>query len=286
MRFPLLPAFFALAVLPVAGRSQDASLLRPVPPLHCAPDDARIEVLLLGSYHMANPGADIFNVEADDVLAPERQREIEDVVARLSAFRPTRVAIEADWGDTTDPALYRAYLSGSHELSRSESQQIGFRLARRMELPEIDAIDMSGDFPFGPVQELAESDSTLMGYLSRGMMIGQAAVETTGRWLSEGTIGQTLHRMNTPEAIHRSHEVYLEFLLPVVDERSAPGADLLAGWYERNIRIFANLHRMGLGPDDRVFVVFGAGHVPILRQLVADSPYFCVEDPLGYLPAP
>lgn len=110
-------------------------------------------------------------------------------------------------------------------------------------------------------------------------------MEAIGRWLSRGTIGQTLHRMNTPEAIHGSHEVYLRFLLPVVNERAAPGADLLAAWYERNIRIFANLHRMGLEPDDRVFVIYGAGHVPTLRQLVADSPYFCVEDPLRYLPA-
>lgn len=73
------------------------------------------------------------------------------MVERLAAFRPTRVAIEADWGDTTDPALYRAYRSGRHQLSRSESQQIGFRLAGRMDLPEIDGIDMTGDFPIGDV---------------------------------------------------------------------------------------------------------------------------------------
>lgn len=286
MRTALLPALFALAVLAGAARAQDASLLRPVPPVPCGSDDERIEVLLLGPYHMSNPGADLFNVEADDVLVPKRQAEIEELVERLAAFRPTRVAIEADWGDTIEPARYRAYLSGVHELSRSETEQIGFRLARRMDLRGIDPIDMAGDFPFGPVQELAEADSALGLYLTRGRVVGQATVETTGRWLAEGTIGQTLYRMNTPEAIHRAHEVYLEFLLPVVNERAAPGADLLAGWYERNIRIFANLHRMGVGPEDRIFVLFGAGHVPILRQLVADSPYFCVEDPLRYLPAP
>lgn len=281
----LLPALVALFA-PAALHAQDSVLLRPVPPVHCAPDDARIEVLLLGSYHMSNPGADLFNVEADDVLAPKRQAEIEDVVERLAAFGPTRVAIEADWGDTTDPARYRAYRAGSHELSRSESQQIGFRLARRMDLPGVDAIDMSGEFPFGPVQELAQSDSARMAKLAEGRAIGEAAVETIGRWLAEGTIGETLHRMNAPEAIHRSHEIYLEYLLPVMDQRAAPGADLVAAWYERNIRIFANLHRMGLEPGDRVFVIYGAGHVPILRQLVADSPYFCVEDPLRYLPVP
>jgi hypothetical protein len=281
-----LLALLALLALSAAGHAQDDTLLRPIPPVYCGPDDERIEVLLLGSFHMANPGADVFNVEADDVLAPKRQAEIADVVDRLAAFLPTRVAVEADWGDSTDPALYRAYRAGRHELSRSESQQVGFRLAERMDLSGIDAIDVGGDFPFGPAQELAQSDPALSHYLVEGMAAGRSAVETIGRWLSQGTIGQTLHRMNSPEGIHASHEPYLEYLLPVVNEDAAPGADLLAAWYERNIRIFANLHRMGLGPDDRVFVLFGAGHVPILRQLVADSPYFCVADPLRYLPAP
>jgi hypothetical protein len=255
-------------------------------PATCGPDDGRIEVLLLGSYHMANPGADLFNVEADDVLAPARQREIADVVDRLAAFRPTRVAVESVWGDTGAPARYRAYRAGAHELSRGEEEQIAFRLAARMELPDVDPIDEDGDFPIGPVQALAESDSTLARLLADGFEAGQAAVQTMGRWLAEGTIGETLYRINTPEAIRGAHDPYLRFLLPIVGETSAPGAELLAAWYERNIRIFANLHRLGLEPDDRVFLVFGAGHIPILRQLVEDSPYFCVEEPLRYLPAP
>ncbi|HJU86154.1 MAG TPA: DUF5694 domain-containing protein, partial [Gemmatimonadota bacterium] len=281
---PLLLAF--ILGTSIAGFAQEPVILRPILPASCGSDDERIEVLLLGSYHMANPGADVFNVEADDVLAPGRQREIEEVVERLAAFQPTRVAIESVWGDTTAPARYRAYRAGGHELSRGEEEQIGFRLAARMDLPDVDPIDADGDFPFGPVQALAESDSTLARLLADGFETGQAAVETMARWLAEGTIGETLYRMNTPEAIQGAHDPYLRFLLPIVDDASAPGADLLSAWYDRNIRIFANLHRMGLGPDDRVFLLFGAGHIPILRQLVVDSPYFCVEDPLIYLPAP
>lgn len=276
----------ALLVLPATVPGQEAGLLEPVPPRHCQPDDPRIEVLLLGSYHMANPGADMFNVQADDVLAPERQREIAEVVDRLASFGPTRVAVEAAWGDTTVPSLYRGYRAGERDLSRNETQQLGFRLAERMGLETVHPIDVRGEFPFEAVRDLALADSTLTPYLEQVRTMGQAAIETIGRWLSEGTIGETLHRLNSPEAIHRSHAMYLEYFLPVVNADDDPGADLVAAWYERNIRIFANLHRMGLASEDRVLVVYGAGHVPILHQLVADSPRFCVEDPLDYLPEP
>lgn len=45
------------------------------------------EVLVLGVYHMANPGRDVANLEADDVLSTRRQTEI----ARAHS-RPRRVA--------------------------------------------------------------------------------------------------------------------------------------------------------------------------------------------------
>ena len=37
-------------------------------------------------------------------------------------------------------------------------------------------------------------------------------------------------------------------------------------------------------PGDRVFVIYGAGHIPHLRYFAAQSPYFCLVDPLPYLP--
>jgi hypothetical protein len=41
---------------------------------------------------MANPGRDIHNIQADDMLSPRRQKEIAGVVEVLKRFRPTKVA--------------------------------------------------------------------------------------------------------------------------------------------------------------------------------------------------
>jgi hypothetical protein len=47
---------------------------------------AEAEVLLLGTYHMGNPGRDLVNLVADDVLAEHRQRELQDLVESLNRF--------------------------------------------------------------------------------------------------------------------------------------------------------------------------------------------------------
>lgn len=73
---PLLRVLLILLLTPASAAAQ---LLETLPPLQCQDDDDRIAVLLLGSYHMSNPGMDQFNLEADDVLAPKRQAELQDL---------------------------------------------------------------------------------------------------------------------------------------------------------------------------------------------------------------
>ena len=103
-------------------------------------------VMILGSSHLANPGMDGFNYKMDDVLAPKRQREIEQLVAQLKPFRPTKIALEADERfDAEINANYQCYLKGTYELKRGEGDQIGFRLAKQMGHPKLYGVDYWGD---------------------------------------------------------------------------------------------------------------------------------------------
>jgi hypothetical protein len=67
--------------------------------------DARPEILVLGTYHMSNPGHDIHNMQTDDVLSPKRQQEIAQLSAGLKKFQPTKIAIEADVGSQRDKSI-------------------------------------------------------------------------------------------------------------------------------------------------------------------------------------
>lgn len=252
-------------------------------PAECEPEDSRVRVLLLGSYHMSNPGADAFNLEADDVLAPKRQEEIRTVVDRLAEFRPTKVAVEAPWEDSATFARWDAYRAGERELSRSEEEQIGFRLAHQLGHERIYPIDVPSQMDFESVQEAAAADPRLAARLGGMQQVGEEVMAAMAEWLAEGTVGRMLYRMNDPEMIQKAHIPYIEFFAPVVHATNYAGADMVAAWYGRNLRIFANLTRIVDSDDDRVVLLFGQGHIPIVRDLVIDYPDFCAEDPLPYL---
>jgi hypothetical protein len=102
----------------------------------------RAEVLVLGTYHMANPGHDIFNMQADDVLSPKRQQEIAQLIEVLKKFRPSKIAIESDIWSKQRVEQYSDYLAGKYTLSRNETDQIGYRLAKELGHKAIYPVDV------------------------------------------------------------------------------------------------------------------------------------------------
>jgi hypothetical protein len=124
----------------------------------------RAEVLVLGTYHMSNPGRDVFNMQADDVLAPKRQTEIAEVIAVLKKFNPTKVAVEASPDNTAMTKRFGDYLAGRHELTRNETEQIGFRLARELGHKTIYLVDADGEFPLPRLVDYAKAHGRTKEY--------------------------------------------------------------------------------------------------------------------------
>jgi len=241
-------------------------------------------ILFLGSYHMANPGADQFNLEADDVLTDKRQKEIKALVEQLAEFKPTMIAVESPFMDSVTITDYHNYVKGKHELRRNEEEQIGFRLAKMLGHDSIYPIDTRMQFMPPEFEAAVAAKPAKHGPLMAEMeQTGQKVVTLMGEWLKSGTISDMLYQMNQPEFLAANYQVYLRYFLPIVAEGNYAGADLVSNWHQRNLRIMSNLHKIGFDPEDRILVIFGQGHVPLFQQIAEDSPYFEVVEVLPYL---
>jgi hypothetical protein len=248
------------------------------------PTPSEIPLLLLGSYHMNNPGADMFNLKADDVTTTKRQAEIQAIVDKLALWKPTKVAFEAPFGDTASIKRYEAYLRGEHVLRKSEEEQIGFRLAKQLGHSTIYPIDFRSGMDMDAVGSVVETNPEKYGaYMSQLPVIGQMAISQMNTWLQNGTVGSMLYNMNDPELLDMSHGFYFRVFGPIVSGDNYAGMDLISGWYDRNLKIFGNLHQISDSPDDRIFIIYGQGHIPLLKRFAEDSPYFRVEDVQEYL---
>ncbi len=229
----------------------------------------RPEILVIGTFHMANPGRDVHNMEADDVLSPKRQREITELVEVLKRYRPTKIAIEADVGSRRVAQQYADYVAGKYTLSRNENDQIGYRLAKELGHKAVHAVDADGDFPFLRVRNYAKAN----GLAARFDALQAATAERVkkqGEFLRTHTLLETLDYMNSDAAVANDMAEYFAFV-PFGEPWEYAGPDLLAAWYQRNIRIYRNILALVESPDERILVIYGAGHLGWLRQNVAND---------------
>jgi Family of unknown function (DUF5694) len=224
----------------------------------------RPEILVLGAYHMANPGADAFNMQADDVLSAKRQQEILQLIAVLKTFRPTKIAIEEDVGSKTTEREYSDYVAGNYALDRGEDDQIGYRLAKELGHKKVYPVDVDGDFPLDRVSKWAKSNGRAAEIDAMMSSFG-TQIKEEGAFLHSHTVLEMLEYLNSDEAADRAVASYYD-CVPFGSPTDFVGPDLLAAWYQRNIRIYHNIFKLIESRDERILVIFGAGHLGWLRQ--------------------
>lgn len=234
-----------------------------------AQSDVRPEILVLGTFHMANPGHDIHNMQADDVLSPRRQQEIAQLIEVLRQFQPTKIAIEAEVGSARVQQEYSDYLAGKYTLSRNETNQIGYRLAKELGHRSIYPVDVDGDFPWQRLVNYAKANGRA-GELDAINAGWGKLVKEQGDYLHSHTVLETLQLMNSDSRVARDVALYFA-TVPFGDRFDYAGPDLLAAWYQRNMRIYGNIVRLIASPNDRILVIYGNGHLGWLRQDVAND---------------
>lgn len=253
-------------------RSRSALLALCALALAAAPAAAqtpRAQVMVLGVYHMDNPGLDYANPTVDDVLTPKRQEEIEAVARALAEFRPTRIAIEAEPSrDSAFNARYRAYLGGSYALTRDERDQLGLRMARMLGHDRVYPVDYKLDMDVGGTIQFAAQNG--QGELVQRMTAQiQAIMAEENAKQATHSVGAILADANSARA-DSMHGWYL-VMATVGRDTAYRGAHEVSNWYTRNLHIFANIARVAQ-PGERVLVIMGAGHGTLLRQFIDESP--------------
>lgn len=259
--------------------------------------------MLLGTFHFEDKGRDRYKPKHQLEISA-RQAEVQEVVERLAAFEPTKVAVEFD--ALQQKAVdhdYEAFLRGEFELSGREHHQLGFRLGARLGLKRVHAVNAWGrlyeppldldlvDFE-DPTLQNSDPHRDLEAYarehgqehlLTQWADFYRTRYEMVDAKKTGQSLRATLLEMNGPSNPYAPHGHYLVDHFKVGVGHEYPGADVVTAWYNRNLRIFANLQRITEPPDERIVVIYGAGHIPILRHCAEASPEYDLVEVADYL---
>jgi hypothetical protein len=226
-------------------------------------------VMVLGTFHFDNPGLDYTKAERDSILSEKRQKEVRELIDKIKAFQPTKIAIEAPYGNTSFNDRYNLYLQNQFELKENEIYQVAFRLARELGHKQLYPIDHKKDMDFQAVLKSATAAGQ-QKFLER-FQKAMAYVTQMQADANKYPVLEQLRVMNDVQAMIRMHGLYL-LLAEAGKGADYTGADVVAGWYERNLKIAMNVVRTAGSPEDRILVLIGAGHVKLLRDFLRESP--------------
>ncbi len=243
------------------------------------------EILLLGSFHFRDSNLDF--------SLPEIQIQLESIADKFLEFSPQKIAVEFAYHSqddvdksykvfNTEELFNKEKLKGSslgtitmfNELKdinyKTEHAQIGYRLGTKLDHDRIYAIDFDSSFNEIGVKYMNEKNEDYLKYHNKLFFKGD-----------ESNIRDSLLFYNSEEWSYINNQVYM---LMNLYEGDVPfgGSDAVSDWYKRNLKIFANIQKL-CKDCERLFIVYGAGHLKILRDLIRDCDGMKLVDPYIYL---
>jgi len=243
----------------------------------------KTKVAILGVFHFDNPGLDTYKQKFDfDILSEKRQKENSILLDLLADFKPTKILVERNriLSDSLLNEEYKQFLGNDLDISnnRSETYQIGFKLAKNLGHKKIYASDAKADW-FGVELDWDNYDET--AYLkSKGQFKKTTRynydmmLRIADSLKTVSTLWEHLKFMNEPKNTLKDHQMYLTTIIEGAGDNYL-GADNVARWYRRNLRIFSNIYDItDFNTEEKLLVIYGAGHVFQLKQFLSDSPDF------------
>jgi len=243
------------------------------------------EVLLLGAFHFMESSIDFYSSEI--------QNELDLIARKLAAFNPDAIAVEAavNEQECVDKSYKIFHLKDLQDRNKmqneslgeicmygktypitynNESIQIGYRLGKLLGHSKIYAIDddtiLNMDVMHNAPSSLKEAMNALQADMNSHM---------------NDTIADMLKYYNSEEWSKLNHNIYIQTNMISLNNNYA-GAEMVTKWYERNLKIFSNIQRLA-AESERVFIIYGAGHLQILRNLINEDSNLNLVDVYKYL---
>ncbi len=246
------------------------------------PDD-QIQVLNFGTFHMGFT-TDAQTTEFDE-HDRENQKKVHEIAEKLSAFEPTVMIVETP-PEHNDMLLeaYESYKDNPDKFieNPSEIELLAFELGRLSNTERIYGIDhkMRYNYMIGRFIMKNDIDPERYDAYSENLLQFFPSVNVDRDALS---LHEKLKLMN--------HDRFLDFLITVNADRLTytankggfEGADEAAKYYQRNLRMYSNLHRVDLDEDDRVFILMGASHTAFFRDFMSRDPKYEMVNTFDYL---
>lgn len=234
----------------------------------------KVRVLNFGSVHLS--GSTDAHSSISDISNPKVKADIKKIVDQLVTFNPTIICVEIPPESTEFiNETYQKYkVDQSNRINYSEEVNvIGLEVARLSGAKKIYGIDHPIGFDYPSLVEMANKNATDSLYV-------QSIMESY-EILNKKPLLEQFAEINTTAYKMETFDLY-NFLATMHNPTNFEGADIIADFYKRNLRMYTNFSDIPLTTDDRVLIIMGATHTAYFDIFIGNSPKYMLENPDTY----
>jgi len=234
----------------------------------------KIHVLNFGSVHLS--GSTDAHSSISDVNNPKVKAELQKIVKRLVAFKPTIICVEIPPESTEFiNETYQKYkIDQTNRINYSEEVNvIGLEVARLSGTKKIYGIDNPIGFDYPSLVEMANRSASDSLYVK--------SIMNSYETLNKKPLLEQFTKINTTKYKMETLDLY-NFLATMHTQNNFEGSDIIADFYKRNLRMYTNFSDIPLTKQDRVLIIMGATHTAYFDIFIGNSPKYMLENSAEY----
>ncbi len=249
----------------------------------------KTKVLLLGTYHMAGTN-DNLKVDPDDIRSPKRQKELDELLGSLQQFKPTKIFIEITpayqtYWDSVYTGWKKGVVPADEWAAKTEIFQIGIKLAHRLRIqPGVVCVDWQVPDSTNKAPLERAYRSYRLAYINYWDKIenrkdeyftasGQKALREIEQVFAEVPKMMLKDALLKLNSLDFQKKLYYVNNVAVMDKNPYDSGPTIAeGNLFRNLNIYTNIMRNVTTTDERVIVLYGAGHTQAFRTMFESNP--------------
>jgi len=245
---------------------------------------AKIKIVLIGTLHLTPSKEDVYKNKSINLHTKQRQYEIQQVVNKIVSFHPNQVCLEYPIEDQFEmDSIYNAYKAGHYQLKDNERDLFGIQSAKKLGLAKLTCINYSfGNFAFDTIVRFAKENDQQI-YLDSINRMATEFLKKADEKLTTLSLSDFLIYINSKEELEKNLSFYTKYTTRIGNDQNYVGANLTADWYSTNIHIYTNLLKLVKPTDKSIVVIFGQGHIPILKHLLNNNSDFEVVEVKDFL---
>lgn len=232
------------------------------------------QILLIGTFHYANPGHDISKINTFNIMSEKSQKELEIMSDKIKKFGPDKIFVE--WQYAKQAGLDEFYNKNTDSLfknSKNEITQLALRTAKKLKHKKLYGIDYRTRFPYDSLMMSIEK-ANQKDLMKKNTESTEKFQKDNNEIMAKSSLIELMLYYNEKERDNEDLQWYLALANRAGNPDDFTGASLVSNWYKRNLYMYSLIQKLTESKDEKIMVLLGASHVSMLREFLVHDPEF------------